>query len=147
VAPSKFVDACSAYQYGEAWPNASTDELQLRATDLFVRQTAGIQPRSVSASSIAVPAFRAAALFATVAEQEEMLDRSGAGKFVEVYPRAACIRWGLENGRGADLDVLLRAAEWLRVEDGFALKCRTRRVCFDALLAALAARAAGDRRL
>jgi len=66
------------------------------------------------------------------------IDRTGSGKFVEVYPRAARDRWGITSP-GA---LAAATKNRLILPDALAARCRQSEHCFDALVAALAARAA-----
>lgn len=118
--------------------------LAYRVTDLFVREEAGLNPLSVSADRIAYVAFRGANLLAALGGP---IDRSGAGLVVEVYPAATLRRWGLTHrgyklpGRDSLVDELLAAAPWLDLGPHEAL-CRRSHDAFDAVIAALATRAA-----
>ena len=90
--PSEFVRAVSAYSAGGPWLD-SLDEVALvqRATDRYVLQEVNRRPLSVSADRIAYPAMRTARLLTKL---HEPVDRSGAGRIVEVYPAASIKRWG-----------------------------------------------------
>ena len=67
-----------------------------------------------------------------------LIDRTGSGLFVEVYPRAARDRWGI-----ASLDSLIAAThDWLELPKNVVIRCRRSEHCFDALIAALVTRAA-----
>ncbi|MBM2618759.1 DUF429 domain-containing protein [Actinoplanes sp. LDG1-06] len=145
--PSAFVDFVAAQRKGHSTPVAADAAwrrtLAYRVTDQAVRKEAGLNPLSVSADRIAYVAFRGANLLAHLGIE----DRSGAGVVVEVYPAASLRRWGLTHrgyktdGHGALLDELLAAAPWLDLGP-YGELCRTSHDAFDAVIAALAARAA-----
>jgi len=118
---------------------------------------------SVTTSWLAFPAMRCARLLAEVGQRAgEPVDRSGAGRFVEVYPDAALRQWdlspaawtedpgsykGLEPAaverRGRLADALFEAAAgWLEVESGLVSFCKRDDDALDALVCALVARAA-----
>jgi hypothetical protein len=118
-----------------------------RTTDEVVRAETGLIPLSVSADRIAHAAFRAALLLTRLAEAGRPVDRTGEGSVAEVYPAACLRRWGLAHrgykrgaGHGFLLDDLLAAAPWLRV-DGYEVLLRESHDAFDAVIAALGARA------
>lgn len=125
--------------------------LAYRLTDEVVREVTGIIPLSVAADRIAHAAFRCAGLMAMLAAAGHDVDRCGDGLLVEVYPAAALRCWGLTyrgyKGRGqkaqhADLvTALCAAAPWLELGASEAL-CRRSHDAFDAIVAALNARAA-----
>jgi predicted nuclease with RNAse H fold len=156
--PAKFVTFLVAQQADRLLPPAADidgaswrRELAYRVTDQVVRAEVGLIPLSVSADRIAHAAFRCAALLARLAEQGEPVDRTGDGVVVEVYPAAALRRWGLTHrgyktpGRGVShgflVDELSAAAPWLDLGP-FEQLCRTSHDAFDAVICALAARAA-----
>lgn len=132
--PDAFVEAVYAHHQFKPWPTYEDRELRLRRTDLFVWKRTQRQPLSVSTDKIALPAFRAARLMSGLE-----VDRTGAGKFVEVYPRAARDRFKLGGPRS--LKELRGRAPWLQLGRKFAAKCGSSEHCFDALLASLVARA------
>jgi len=153
--PAKFVTFLVAQQAGQLAADADgaswRRELAYRLTDQVVRAEAGLNPLSVSADRIAYAAFRCASLLARLAERGEPVDRDGSGVAVEVYPAAALRRWGLTHrgyktpgqrvGHGFLLNELTKAAPWLDLGP-FEQRCRTSHDAFDAVIAALAARAA-----
>lgn len=122
-----------------------------RTTDLQVAKTPGLRPLSVAADRIGHAALRCAWLLAELARAGLDVDRAGIGAVVEVYPAASLLKWRLANGRYKgtanrqardDLVTSLRkAAPWLEFghhEDA----CRRSDDAFDAVVAALSARAA-----
>jgi Protein of unknown function (DUF429) len=131
--PIDFVSAVSGHQEQMPWPSVTTRTLRFRRTDLFVQQATGRWPLSVSTDRIGIAAFRAARLLS-----RQRVDRAGSGRFVEVYPRVARDRFGF----GPTVDSLLRAAPWLQVDSGDVQQCRNNGHCLDAVIAALATRAA-----
>jgi predicted nuclease with RNAse H fold len=156
--PAKFVSFLVAQQAGHLEPPTAhaegsswRRELAYRVTDQVVRAEAGLNPLSVSADRIAYAAFRCAALLARLADQGEPVDRGGGGVVIEVYPAAALRQWGLTHrgyktpGRGVGLgflvDELASAAPWLNL-GSFEQLCRTSHDAFDAVVCAMAARAA-----
>jgi predicted nuclease with RNAse H fold len=155
--PAKFVSFVVAQQNGDLPPSGVhadaaswRRELAYRLTDDLVRVETGLVPLSVSADRIAHAAFRCASLLARLAAEGRPVDRCGDGVVVEVYPAAALRRWGLTHrgyktpGRGAGhgflVDELTAAAPWLRLGP-YEQLCRSSHDAFDAVVAALAARA------
>jgi predicted nuclease with RNAse H fold len=132
--PDAFVAAVAAHHGREPWPVAENRELRFRRTDLFVWDQTGRPPLSVSTDKIGIPAFRAARLLA-----RWEADRSGAGRFVEVYPRAARDRFGL--GRTRSINEVQDRASWLVLDANTLNWCEASADCFDALIASLVARA------
>ncbi len=122
-----------------------------RRTDEDVRERTGLIPLSVAADRIAHVAVRCATLQARLAELGRPVDRTGAGILVEVYPAGSLRAWGLPDRRykgaagaaalHANVDVLLKLAPWLDLGI-FDPLCRSRDDSFDAVIAALTARAA-----
>jgi predicted nuclease with RNAse H fold len=157
--PSRFVEALTRHHRGEAWPDeggaAAMTSLRLRETDRWLTDRARrpgeprarCHPMSVSSNLIAIPAMRMARVLGPI-------DRSGAGKVIEVYPAAALFVWGLPyrqykgvrpERREVRHDLVLRlrtltpwltaasAQDWERIEENDHE--------LDALVAALVARA------
>ena len=103
--PDEFVAAVAEHHEGRPFGTAGMDRLTRRETDRWVHDHPEIRqlPLSVSTDRIAYPAMRMARILGEVVG--EPIDRSGAGKFVEVYPAAALRVWGLRHRgykRGAD---------------------------------------------
>lgn len=108
-------------------------------------------PLSVSADRIGSVAMRCAVLLAELSRRGQPVDRAGTGKVAEVYPAASLKVWGLTHGgyknprqphKLAELfDELSAQAPYLQIE-AVAAQCRVRHDAADALIAALAARAA-----
>ncbi len=91
--PTAFAAAVYAHQRQNVWPTVSTASLRYRATDHFVRARIKRWPLSVSSDLIGVTAIRAARLLS----EKGRIDRSGRGRFVEVYPAAALHIWGFPS--------------------------------------------------
>ena len=153
--PDDFVDALNAHREHRPWPAPDDEDpavyresLSFRATDRVVRQTR--RPLSVSTDKLGVTAMRCAHLLQRWSSNAP-IDRSGNGRFVEVYPAGALKRWGLEPSgyKGADkapLGELLAgvrdALPSLRADEPTWGRCAASHDAFDALVAALVARAA-----
>ncbi len=148
--PQAFVTAVAAHHEGRAWSGGSLHDLRFRDTDRHVANETGHWPLSVSSDRIAVPAFRAARL---LGQLPFTVDRTGAGTVVEAYPAAALRRWGFAGqgykGKGG-IDIRRALVEgftaattgWLHVTDAQVEMCKHSDDAFDALIAALVARAA-----
>ncbi len=151
--PRAFVNALDAHRRFEAWPAPDDGPpetfraaLSFRATDRLVMHTR--RPLSVSTDKLGVTAMRCAHLLHRWTAAGATVNRAGVGRFVEVYPAGALVRWGLEGSgyKGKDKSPLLAAvSEALPSLD---LSAADRELCasvddaFDALIAALLARAA-----
>lgn len=154
--PRAFVDALDAHRRFEAWPapddgppEAFRAALSFRVTDRVVMHTR--RPLSVSTDKLGVTAMRCAHLLHRWAAAGESIDRAGGGRFVEVYPAAALVRWGLAGSgyKGVDKTALqtltatvLDAVPTLELSDADRQLCASVDDAFDALIAALVARAA-----
>ena len=122
--PDPFVDALVAHRVADAWP-APDDEppeifrasLSFRTTDQVTMHTR--LPLSVSTDRLGVTAMRCAHLLYRWSAEGETVDRTGRGRFVEVYPAAALVRWGLSPSgyKGGDGAAAL-AALTAQVVDG-----------------------------
>jgi len=124
--------------------------LTLRVTDEVVRNEMGLTPLSVSADLIGHVALRCACLLAEAGRRGLDIDRTGDGLIVEAYPAASLRAWGLTHkrykkpGTGQALDDLvdiLRDTPWLHL-GAAETTCRESHDAFDAVIAALTARAA-----
>jgi hypothetical protein len=131
--------------------------LAYRDTDRFCTARTGLIPLSVSADRLAHPAMRCAVIQAKIAQLHGPQPRDGSGRLAEVYPAASLKIWGL-NGRGYKgrgvpeaerLEALLASLEerapWLDLA-GHRDRITASDDLFDAVIAALAARAVGRRR-
>lgn len=143
--PEAFVEAVTAHHAGHLWFLEPDGNLRLRRTDLFVHRNTGKWPLSVSTDKIAVPALRAAFLMCRLAASGSPVDRTGTGKFVEVHPAAALLRWSLADGANGTANLIgsLRThIPWLKVSDESCAFCSQNRDARDSVVAALIARAA-----
>ncbi|MER7273552.1 DUF429 domain-containing protein [Dactylosporangium sp. NPDC000244] len=127
---------------GANWRRA----MMYRATDEVVRANVpGVVPASVAADRQGHAAVRCAALQAMLARSGQDVDRSGTGLIVETHPAASLYRWGVtrrHKGRHEGLAAaLLEATPWLDL-GSFGPLVSTNRDAFDAVVAALTARAA-----
>ncbi len=123
-------------------------ELSFRETDRKVRELTGRWPLSVATDRLGVTALRCAGLVARLADSGADVDRSGAGKIVEVYPGASLRVWQFETtGYRVSADVrarmtreILERAPWFEIEEFSDLMVDS---CdaFDAVIAALSTRA------
>ncbi len=127
-------------------------ELCYRVTDLRLKEAVtGIQGLSVSTDRIGVTTMRCAALLSMLAARGARVNRSGSGIVTEVYPAASLARWGLTHKGykrkknvvqlSALVDSLLQSASWLDLGDHMQ-RCRDSDDAFDAVVAAITARAA-----
>jgi predicted nuclease with RNAse H fold len=157
--PASFVQAVSGYAEREPWPDVDADTLRYRLTDRRVRKELKLSPLSVSSDRIGVTAWRCARLVTLARAGRKAADRTGRDRIVEVYPRAALMRWGLnprgyktsgnserKRGQRAKREALLseleRSADWLRWEGDARDRCIESDDCLDAFTCALIARAA-----
>jgi predicted nuclease with RNAse H fold len=132
--PDAFVAAVAAHHRQEPWNAVENRELRFRRTDVYVWEQTGRPPLSVSTDKIAIPALRAARILAGWSA-----DRTGVGKFVEVYPRAARDRFAL--GRTRSIKEVQDRTPWLVLDANTADTCEASEDCFDAVIASLVARA------
>lgn len=148
--PTEFVRAVYRHCLQKKWPPVDMRRYQLRATDRFVHQRIKLRPLSVSTDRIGIPAARAARILSDLSPN---LDRTGAGKIVEVYPAAALKIWGFchqgyKGKEGAPVrDELVnvwaqRTNAWGRWTEEALFKTRSNDNLFDALIAATVARCA-----
>ena len=152
--PIAFAEAVVGYSVDGSWPieyrHIDNASYRYRRTDLWVWKNLGTSPPlSVSADRISLPAMRAAALLSHVRQHSA---RDGSGVIVEVYPAAALRRWGLRSRqykRKENSDArrelvarLLTETTWLSIESSGVDLCIDSDDAFDALVAALVARAA-----
>ena len=147
--PTAFADAVYAHQRRNVWPAVSTASLRYRTTDHIVRERIKRWPLSVSSDLIGVTAMRAARLLSEIGR----IDRSGRGRFVEVYPAAALHIWGFpstgykkkpgeEKRRGITRRLISTAKPWLDWPVDAQQACEKSDDALDAVVAALIARAA-----
>ena len=153
--PLAFADAVAQHARRGTWPAdySHSDALayRYRRTDLWVwKALKGSPPLSVSTDRISIPAMRAAAVLSSLPVPVPL---DGSEVVVEVYPAAALRQWGFTS-RGykrkeqADARRVLvgrlfqETADWLSVGATEVDRCLASDDAFDALVAALAARAA-----
>jgi hypothetical protein len=152
--PIAFAEAVAQHSQTGRWPSdyshADTTALRLRRTDIWAWKQLGFPPPlSVSTDRIALPAMRAAALLSGLPNR---LPLDGSGVVTEAYPAATLRRWGHVSRRykgksNAEVRQALvlgfvAQAEWLEVNDEQLNHCLSSDDVFDALIAALVARAA-----
>lgn len=147
--PAAFVEAVAAHAGHQPWPGRTGRaehyaRLRLRTTDqvadAVVRPLVGRVPLSVSMDKLGATAARWAYLADQLALGGRPVDRTGAGPVVEVYPAGARAVWRLGGTRSTE--ALLEAAPWLRFQPGARQIYEKNKHAFDALIAALVARAA-----
>jgi predicted nuclease with RNAse H fold len=143
--PRAFVEAVAGW-ISPTWDNDLRDRLRLRITDREVNRHTKLWPLSVSTDKISLPAMRAMALL----YRHGVTDKSGDGRFFEVYPAASLFCWKLPHRgykdpkadsvgmRRSMLDQLRCVFPTLSAPDDYASSDHL----FDALIAALTARAA-----
>jgi predicted nuclease with RNAse H fold len=155
--PDEFIRFVTAHQAGAVplppggTPPGWRRALTLRVTDRVVHDQTGLTPLSVSADRIGSVAMRCAILLAELARCGQPVDRAGTGKVVEVYPAASLKVWGLTHQGykrprepeklAQRMDELATQTPWLK-QGEIAGQCRRSHDAADALIAALAARAA-----
>jgi predicted nuclease with RNAse H fold len=148
--PTEFVAAVNDWPH-DTWSQEGRDRLRFRETDRFVRATQSVWPLSVSTDTIALPAMRAMSLL----KKHRVTDRSGDGRFFEVYPAASLRAWGMTSrgykedkrpeccdARHRMLAALRVAMPWLVAPDDYARDPDA----LDSLIAALTARSASQGR-
>jgi len=154
--PNAFVDFVTAHHTGhvvapeDVAGRAWRRRLAWRVTDEAVHDATGLNPLSVSADRIGHTAMRGAAILARLDGLGRAVDRCGDG-VVEVYPAASLRHWDLPYKRykGREnlavlcqlVDQMLEAAPWLDLR-AYERDCRASDDAFDAVVAALTARAA-----
>lgn len=122
--------------------------LSYRETDREVRKITGRWPLSVSTDRLGLTAMRNAGLLARFQDAGINTERSGEGTTCEVYPGATLRLWGFDtagyrtedNKRAKLLEMLKTKAPWLDLSS-FEDQMLSSTDCFDAVIAALAARA------
>jgi hypothetical protein len=177
--PVEFVDAVVGWLARQEWPVAPGDPsgdqglLVLRETDREVIRATGLpledgsaarrgkRPLSVTTNWLAFTAMRCARLLAEVGRRAgEPVDRSGAGRVIEVYPDAALREWGVwpaswdqqhigykgtkshhrERRRTLVDELVGRVGSWLGEDHEFIEGCVKSDDELDALVGALVAR-------
>lgn len=157
--PLRFREQLARHHEHGGWEAHYRDpEFQFRATDLFVAGCAR-RPLSVSTNLIGVTAMRCARLLEELGEERgRRIELTGADGIFEVYPAAALAAWGAKDvgfdpdgyktgpkaneKRRALAEAIFSAADWLEVADDVKERCIRSDDELDALIAALATRAA-----
>ena len=124
--------------------------LAYRETDRNLHSLTGRWPLSVSTDRLGLTAIRAAGILSQLSSEGYGLDRSGSGLVVEVYPGATLRAWGFATAGYRDsaevrfglLGVLRERAPWFKLPDELLKMAGESCDSFDAIFAALAARAA-----
>lgn len=155
--PDGFLDFVVAHHEHRLLPGAgediaARDPLAYRRTDLVVRRSdLKLIPLSVSTDRIGRAAMRVAGLLSELDARGCTVDRAGRGKVVEVYPAAALKYWdlpyrsykGASPTRGALISAFLtQTRDWLVISAEDKRACERSDDAFDAVIAALIARAA-----
>lgn len=131
---------------GMAWRR----RLSYRATDRATRELTGRWPLSVATDRLGLTAMHCAVLLEAIGDAlGTPVDRSGGGTAVEVYPGAALRVWGFDTRgykndagvRGGLLAQLLARVPWLDLTPPGRQLMTDSDDAFDAVVAALAARA------
>jgi predicted nuclease with RNAse H fold len=122
--------------------------LSFRESDRQIRELTGRWPLSVSTDRLGLTAMRCAGLLSRYQQTGVAIDRSGSGKLAEVYPGATLRNWDFDTTnyrvnndvRARLLQDIKAQAPWLDTK-GFENKMIESSDAFDAVIAALAARA------
>lgn len=153
--PAAFADFLQSLGRGGEVAPFSADKdfrrnLAYRETDRNLHRLTGKWPLSVSTDRLGLTAIRAAGILSQLSESDHDVDRAGSGLVVEVYPGATLRTWGFDTvGYRDSADVrrdLLRQLRarvpWLAMPAEMLELAAQSCDSFDAILAALAARAA-----
>ena len=152
--PIEFVEFLTAHAAGRLPDRDESGldwrrRLAYRHTDRFVRELTGQRPLSVATDRLGLTAMRCAELLEAFARDGGPVDRSGAGRVVEVYPAVALRQWevavrGYKTTaalRRSALETLTARAPWLRMSDEHVRLIERSDDAFDAVVSALIARA------
>jgi predicted nuclease with RNAse H fold len=123
-------------------------ELSFRETDREIKRLTGRWPLSVSTDRLGLTAMRCAGLLSKYQAKGIEIDRAGRKLLVEVYPGATLRNWNFDTtgyrinpeARAELLHQLEAHAPWLEISE-FRTQMIESADCFDAVIAALAARA------
>lgn len=150
--PIEFVDFVREHSQAIADVTGDMDwrrRMAYRETDRAVREVTGRWPLSVSTDRLGLTAMRCAGLLSKLKTDGVTIDRSGAGKVVEIYPAASLRLWGFDTSgyrtsadlRAKLLESLKLAAPWFQPGEFADLMIES---CdaFDAVIANFAARSA-----
>lgn len=151
--PIEFVDFIQRHSSGDntevSGDMDSRRRLAYRQTDRAVREITGRWPLSVSTDRLGLTAMRCAGLLSKLAADGVEIDRTGAGRVVEIYPGASLRLWGFDTSgyrtssdlRAKMLEAIKLSAPWF--EPGqFAELMIESCDAFDAVIANFAARSA-----
>lgn len=151
--PIEFVEFVAAHGRREVAPRqiAGADwrrRLAYRETDRVTREITGRWPLSVSTDRLGMTAMHCAELLDAF-EPTGGVDRSGGGRYAEVYPAAATRHWGIETYRyktnpddcALATGSLRAAAPWLEIGAEIEGLMSRSHDAFDAVIASLNARA------
>ena len=154
--PDDFVAFLTGHAAGRSI-EVSSDEgmtwrrrLAYRETDRVTRELTGRWPLSVATDRLGLTAMHCAVLLERIGGATGTpVDRAGAGTAVEVYPSASLRGWGFDTRRykndagvrRALLARLLERVPWLAVNETQERLMASSDDAFDAVIAALAARA------
>lgn len=139
------LESTSAPDGGMDWRRRTS----FRESDRHVRAVTGKWPLSVSTDRLGLTAMRCAGLQGRIQQSGIEIDRSGAGKIVEIYPGASLRLWGFdtsgyrahEDARAELLTAIEHKASWLNLGSHRELMIDSTDA-FDAVIASLATRAA-----
>ena len=151
--PIEFVEFVQRHSSGDntdiSGDMQSRRRLAYRETDRAVREVTGRWPLSVSTDRLGLTAMRCAGLLSKIHADGVAIDRSGAGKVVEIYPAASLRLWGFDTAgyrASADVRVALlqrikSAVSWFETSQFEEMRIES---CdaFDAVIANFAARSA-----
>jgi hypothetical protein len=143
--PVAFVAALGAHHRRKPWParrgGGDRGDLRWRATDRWLWERTRRWPLSVSTDRLGVTALRCAYLLDQWEANGGTVDRTGLeGPVLEVYPAAARRAWGL--GRVRSVEELEECLPIHFEQPAIRDLCTADEHCFNALVAALVARAA-----
>jgi hypothetical protein len=87
-----------------------------RETDRAARELTGRWPLSVSTDRLGLTAMRCAGLLSKLAADGVEIDRTGAGKVVEIYPGASLRLWGFDtSGYRTSSDIRAKLLEAVKL--------------------------------
>jgi hypothetical protein len=149
--PIEFVDFVQRHSSGDntevSGDMDSRRRLAYRETDRAVREVTGRWPLSVSTDRLGLTAMRCAGLLSKLQTDGVTIDRSGAGRVVEIYPGASLRLWGFDTSgyrtssdlRAKLLEAIKLSAPWFE-PGNFAELMIESCDAFDSVIANFAAR-------
>jgi hypothetical protein len=147
--PDGFVEGVARHREGRPFGGFDIRRMTRRETDNWVHDNIHQLPLSVSTDHIAYPAMKMAALLGELPGGP--VDRTGMGRFVEVYPAAALRVWQLRHRayKGPEnrsvlidlIETLRQRCPWLDADAATWEGVTRTDHAFDALVCALVARA------